>query len=148
MNERPSLRANPFCDPRVPPTWAQLTRLAGDRCSLRLQELRRRLARWEEVREDVHFFGENHGWALRYRLKERTLFIVRVLPADLEAEVNLEPAEQAALLKSRRLPRNVRTLLQAGGEQIDVLQKQMPLRSAADLNALLQLIEARIRALA
>jgi hypothetical protein len=99
------------------------------------------------LREDVHFFGQDRGWGLRYRLNERTLFIVRVLPAALEAALELDSAEREALLKSRWLSRKARTLLEAGPDRNGPMQMRMALRSSADLDALLQLVEARIRAL-
>jgi hypothetical protein len=94
---------NPFRDPRVRPQWAQLTRLAGDRAAILFEELRRRLGKIDGLREELSYQGPEWGWGPRYKVGERVLFSVVVLPGILEARAELEPPFRETLLHSSRV---------------------------------------------
>lgn len=92
---------NPFRDPAVKPTWAQLSRLAGDRAAIRFEDLRKRVGAIAGIREDLHFFGSEWGWAPRYCVEDMVLFVVRILPGSLEGTVELDAPLREKILKSR-----------------------------------------------
>ncbi len=91
---------NLFRNPEVKPDWAQLSRLAGDRAALRFEALRKRVGGIEGIREDLHYFGADWGWVPRYRLGERELFAVRILPGNLEGRMTLDTRQRAEVLSS------------------------------------------------
>ncbi len=108
---------NPYRDPHVKPDWAQFSRLAGDRAAILFEELRAAIGDIEGLREDVCFVSQDVGWAPRYRLGEKALFVVRVLPGFLEPIMELERGEREALLAARGISRALLDVLQRPEEQ-------------------------------
>ena len=76
---------NPFCDPKVRPDWAQLTRLGGDRVAILFEELRRRFGAIDGLIEDLHFASQEDGWVPRYSLDGVAVARVYVGSGSLEA---------------------------------------------------------------
>ena len=104
---------NPYRDPAAKPTRAQFIRLGGDSVSIRLQELRRRLGAINGVVEEIHYTGEDTGWATRYRVDESTLCTVRVLPGELEARFDADPGVAAKILHAKSVGAEVKKGVQA-----------------------------------
>ncbi len=92
---------NPFQDPTVKPTWAQLSRLAGDGAAIRFEQLRKRVGAIAGLREDLHYLGADGGWAPGYRVEDQALFAVRIPPGNLEGTVDLDASLREKVLKSR-----------------------------------------------
>ena len=92
---------NPFQDPTVKPTWAQLSRLAGDRAAIRFEELRKKVGAIVWIPEDLHYSGADWGWVARYCVGSMVLFVVRILPGNLEGMVELDAPLREKVLKSR-----------------------------------------------
>jgi hypothetical protein len=65
-------------DPEVKPTWAQLTRLGGDRVAILFEDLRRRIGVIDGLIEDLYFAGCEEGWVPRYRLGGETVALIRI----------------------------------------------------------------------
>jgi hypothetical protein len=101
MSAPTSIPQNPFRDPEVKPSWAQLSRLAGDRAAIRFEELRNRVGAIAGLREELHFFGGDWGWAPRYLIGDVVLFAVCILPGDLEGAIELNGPLREDILKSR-----------------------------------------------
>jgi hypothetical protein len=101
MSVATRIPSNPFRDPDVKPSWAQLSRLAGDRAAIRFEELRSRVGVIAGLREELHYFGGDWGWAPRYLVGDVVLFAVRILPGDLEGALEMDGPLREKVLKSR-----------------------------------------------
>ncbi len=110
------VHTNPFCDPKRPPQWAQLTRLAGDHAAILFEDLRRQVADIEGLIEELHYLGPELGWAPHYRVGDACLFVAHIVPGLLEASLELNPAERERILDSRRVGIVMKKAVQAAAE--------------------------------
>ncbi len=101
-------RANLFRDRDTPPSWAQLTRLAGDRAAILFEDLRRRLGKIDGLREELYYHEAESGWAPRYKLGEQVLCTAHILPGILEASLELEAPLRESVLNSPRVAAVIR----------------------------------------
>ncbi|MBI1941621.1 MAG: DUF3788 family protein [Acidobacteria bacterium] len=101
MSVPTSLSKNPFRDPEIKPTWAQLSRLAGDRAAIRFEELRSRVGAVAGLREELRYCGADGGWVVRYSVGDAVLFTVHILPGNLEAGIEMDQSLREKVLKSR-----------------------------------------------
>lgn len=108
MRPGPVLLRNPFREHRSKPEWAQLTRLAGDAASILFEDLRKRVSAIDGLQEELSYFGPEWGWAPRYRVGTITLFIVYILPGQLEGFLALESSIREKLLASPRVAAGIK----------------------------------------
>ena len=92
---------NPFRNPNAKPTWAQLTRLAGDRVAILFEELRSLMGRVDGLIEELHYTGPEAGWAPSYRVGEEKLFWVSILPGSLVGHMEIDQSLLRKTLASR-----------------------------------------------
>lgn len=96
------INRNPLCGPGTKPEWSHFTRLGGDRAAILFEYLRAQVGTIEGLVEDLHYFGDQVGWAPRYSVGEITLFAVHISPGTLEASTELaEPLRNELLAKAR-----------------------------------------------
>lgn len=137
----PTNAANPFRDPARKPQWAELTRLAGDRAAILFEDLRRRVGGLNGLIEERHF-GEL-GWGPRYRIGEITLFSAVVLPARIEASIDLGSSLAERLLRSTRTSKEIKRVLASAEKNAGSLQIRLPLTSAGSVCSLARLVLAK-----
>ncbi len=124
------------------PEWSELMRMAGDRAAILCYDLRSRVGEWEDVREELHYFGPAWGWAPRYRVGGTTLCIIHLLPGKIEVTLPIGKAAETRLLASRRLSaglkRAIRMTPPAHRNEKNV---RLPLRSAAAVDAVARVLD-------
>jgi len=98
---------NPFRNAKAKPDWAQLTRLGGDRVAILFEELRTSISRIPALIEELHFCGPEEGWLPRYRVENRVLLKVQILPGNLSAMVELNERQHNKVLNSARVAAKV-----------------------------------------
>ncbi len=136
---------NPIVAAHSNPHWAELIRRAGDRAAILFGELRQRVSRIDGLEEDLHDYGEEWGWAPRYRVGEQTLFIAHLLPGRLEASIDLNPSLKQSLLNSPRISAGLKeTIRNAATDSSSGLRIALPSLAAVRSFAKLVLIEASL----
>jgi hypothetical protein len=89
-----------FSGPARSPEWATLTRLAGDRAGILLQQLRRGIGRIAGLQEEIICPVAVNSWELRYCIGKEILFSLYVRPASLEAVFTIESSLRDTFFRS------------------------------------------------
>ncbi len=118
------------------PDWAQLTRLGGDRVAILFEELRTRISRISGLIEELHFCGLAEGWLPRYRVGDRVLFKVQILPGNLSATIELDEWLARKLLNSPRVAGKVKLWLGTVSIREGIALLRVRLSSRADICSL------------
>jgi len=101
----------PFRNAKAKPDWAQLTRLGGDSVAILFEELRTSISRIQGLIEELCFCGGEEGWVPRYRVDNRILFKVQILPGSLSATIELNEEMVTKLLNSTKVAGRVKVWL-------------------------------------
>jgi hypothetical protein len=126
-----SLIQNPFRNAKAKPDWAQLTRLGGDRVAILFEELRTSISRIPGLIEELHFYGAEEGWLPRYRMDDRILLKVQILPGNLSAIIELDQQALNKLLNSAKVAGKVKAWLGTASirEGIALLRVRLSIRT-------------------
>ncbi len=121
-----------------------MVRWGGDRVTVLFDELRRSLASVEGLNEDLHFLGPEEGWAPRFRVGERTLFVAHIAPGSLEVTMLLGPVERERLehaTKSRKL----KSLLAQAAQRPEGIIIRMQAANSNDVRSFASLVKLACR---
>ncbi len=132
-------------DPARKPDWAQLTRLAGDHAAILFEELRRRIGMIDGLVEELVYEGPDLGWRPRYRLGEATLFSVTIRPGVLEVALPLDAALRERVLKSPRVARFIKQVIESGQAEGDAMGLAMRLATLAQVRAFARVVLLKSR---
>ncbi|HEV2348798.1 MAG TPA: hypothetical protein VG028_03025 [Terriglobia bacterium] len=133
-------RRNPYRDPAAKPEWAQLTRLGGDRVAILFEDLRARISGIDGLVEELHFYGEEAGWLPRYRVGDRVLLTVEILPGNLTAAAELEVSLAKKILNSPTRTSRIKTWLRPFAIREGIALLRVRLSSRAHTCSLARLI--------
>jgi hypothetical protein len=129
-------------NPEAKPTWAQLSRLGGDRVAILFEDLRKRIGAIDGLVEDLHFAGREEGWVPRYTVGRRELFRARILPGTLEATVRLGASEFAALVALRSVRAATKSALESNRSSEGESHAHFILKNVSDVCSFSRLIVA------
>ncbi len=101
-----------FRDPNVPPSWAQLTRLGGDRAAVLFEELRKRVSSIDGLREELIYQSPEWGWGPRYSAGGQVLFSAHILPGALDVSLALDAGQRENILKSSGISAEIRRAIE------------------------------------
>ncbi len=127
---------NPFRKEDEKPTWAQFSRLGGDRVAIHFEELRTKIAVIPGLIEELHFFGPEEGWLPRYRVGDRVLFKIHILPGELGATIEMEELLFNKFLNSSKLAGNVRAWLGTATIREGIALLRMRLTNRSEIGSL------------
>ena len=127
---------NPFRNAKVKPDWAQLTRLGGDRVAILFEELRTSISRIQGLIEELHFCGPVEGWLPRYRVDNRILLKVQILPGNLNAMVELDEQHLNKFLNSAKVAGKVKKWLGTASIREGIALLRVRLSSRTDICSL------------
>ena len=139
---------NPVTAGHTNSQWAQLTRLAGDRAAILFEDLRRRVGAIAGLVEELHYDSVAKRWTPRYRLGEKVLFTVHMLPAALEGTLTLDASDRPSLLVTRRLSATMKQLIQDTPMAEGQLSVRVPLNSQAAVRAFSTLVAMKSKLIA
>ena len=131
---------NPFRNPSAKPQWAQLTRLGGDRVAILFEDLRKRISGISGLVEELHFSGPEDGWLPRYRVGDRVLLTVQILPGSLTAQVELDESLARNLLNSPNEPGRIKAWLRPVAIREGIALLRARLTSRAHTRSLTKLL--------
>lgn len=126
------------------PVWSELIRMAGDRAAILCCDLRSRVGEWEDVREDLHYFGPDWGWAPRYRVGGTTLCVIHLLPGKVEVTLPIRKAAESRLLASRQLSVGLKRAIRMTPSHRNKNNEKnirVPLRSAAAVDSVARVLD-------
>ncbi len=148
MNSPDESVRNPIVAAHSNPHWAELIRRAGDRAAILFGELRQRISRIDGLEEDLHDYGDERGWAPRYRVGEQTLFIAHLLPGRLEARIELNASLKQSLLNSPRISAGLKETIRNAAGRDNAATLRLWISNRADARAFAQLIVVKAKLLA
>jgi hypothetical protein len=117
-----------------------LTRLGGDRVDILFEDLRKRISRISGLVEELHFYGLAQGWAPRYRVGERVLFRVEILPGFLGATIEMEGRLYEKLLNSAKMASKIKMWLRTVSIREGIALLRLRLSSRSDNCSLANLL--------
>ncbi len=136
---------NPFFGQTQKAGWARLVRVGGDRVSILLDHLRKRVGVIEGLAEEVTFDGEGKGAAAAYSVADRPMFTAHVAAGALEISVRLDGRERDALLASKKLGAAMRRMLETARVEAGHCAIRFAVRTPADVGSIAKLIVLRSR---
>ncbi len=141
----PMTADNPFFGSSEKANWARLTRLGGDRVSILLDHLRKRVGVIEGLSEEVIFDAPGEGADASYRVGEEPLFTAHVAAGALEVSMCLDAAERETLLASRKISPAMRRGLLARREEAGKYAIRFAVKGPADVGSIVKSIVRRSR---
>jgi hypothetical protein len=117
-----------------------LTRLGGDRVAILFEELRRRISTISGLVEELYFCGPAQGWGPRYRVGDRVLLKVHIVPGNLGATVELEEMLFINLLSSPKIASKIKMWFRTVSIREGIALLRVRLSSRADICSLANLV--------
>jgi len=127
------------------PTWAQLTRLAGDRAAILFEQLRDKVSKIDGLREELHFDPGIGRWTPRYLAGQLALFSVVIAPGRLEGRLEIDPRLRDKLITSPRIGATLRTALRDAAPAGPAIALRLPLRNQSEVRAFANLALTKSR---
>jgi len=105
--------------------------------------LRRQVSRINGLREELHYYGSQEGWAPRYSAGDRELFAAHILPGRIEVSVGLDDALRRRLLTFPKLAQEMKAALENASAGQTELRIELP--TAGRIRSFTQLVLAKNR---
>jgi hypothetical protein len=117
-----------------------LTRLGGDRVAILFEELRRRISTISGLVEELYFCGPAQGWGPRYRVGDRVLLKVHIVPGNLGVTVELEEMLFINLLSSPKIASKIKMWFRTVSIREGIALLSVRLSNRADICSLANLV--------
>ena len=141
----PMATDNPFFGQTQKAGWARLARVGGDRVSMLLDHLRKRVGVIEGLAEEVTFDSAGRGAGAAYSLGDKPLFVAHELPGALEVSVPLDEPERDSLLASKKISTAMRQAIEAADEEAGRYVVRFSVRSTTDVGSVAKWVVRRSR---